>query len=177
METTTEITEAMMEENIRTLGEKIGGIRVAMMTTVESDGVLRSRPMLTQETDFDGQLWFFTSIQSGKVEAIRNDQHVNIAFVSDDDGRYVSVAGRARVVRDRPKMEDLWSSALKAWFPKGIDDPDLALLCVEVESAEYWDSPSGGFVQLMGFTKALFTGKRFDIGEEHAKMDIRPTSH
>jgi len=141
-----------MLESIRTLGEKIHGIRVAMMTTMDPDGVLRSRPMETPQTDFDGRLWFFTDSQSGKVASIKNDQHVNLAYAAPDDNRYVSVAGSARLVRDREKMRELWKPMFQTWFPRGLEDPELSLICVDVESAEYWDEPSSAFVSLAGVT-------------------------
>jgi general stress protein 26 len=53
-----------IEEARAKLGELIKGIRVAQLTTVEDDGSLRSRPMGTQDIEFDGTLWFFTQIQA-----------------------------------------------------------------------------------------------------------------
>jgi general stress protein 26 len=62
-------------------------------------------------------------------------------------------------------MEELWNPILKAWFPKGLDDPSICLLKVDVEQAEYWDSPSSTLVQVVGFVKAMVTGQRADGGE------------
>ncbi len=62
-------------------------------------------------------------------------------------------------------MEELWNPILKAWFPEGLDDPNICLLKVNVEQAEYWDSPSSTLVQIGGFVKALVTGQRADGGE------------
>jgi hypothetical protein len=69
------------------------------------------------------------------------------------------------VVRDKEKARELWSPALKAWFPQGVDEPDLVLLNVQVEKAEYWDAPASKVVQLAGFVKAVATGQRYDPGE------------
>jgi general stress protein 26 len=162
-----------IEENSRALGELIKGIRVAMLTTADPDGILRSRPMATQDLDFDGQLWFFTHKKSGKVDSITGDQHVNVAYVDLDDNRYVSVCGRATLVTDERKIEDLWNPMLKAWFPDGLNDPELALICVDVDSAEYWDAPASAWVQLVGFTKAIITGKRYEGADHHGRVDIR----
>ena len=41
---------------IKKLGELIEDIKIAMLTTVEEDGSLRSRPMGTQQVEFDGEL-------------------------------------------------------------------------------------------------------------------------
>ncbi len=83
------------------------------------------------------------------------------------------MSGDAEVVNDRAKMEELWSEMCKAWFPKGLDDPDLCLLKVEVNTAEYWESPSGKMVQVLGFLKALATGERADPSG-HGEIDLIP---
>lgn len=154
-----------LQDGIAKLRELIKGIKIAMLTTVEADGTLRSRPMGTQQTEFDGDLWFFTGKNSGKVAEIQHDQHVNVSYAAPDDNRYVSVSGRAELIDDKTKEKELWNPFIKAWFPKGLDDPDLLLLKVRVEAAEYWDAPSSTMVNLVGFAKAVLTGNRPDIGE------------
>ncbi len=62
-------------------------------------------------------------------------------------------------------MKELWSPILKAWFPDGLDQPDLSMIKVEIEQAEYWETTSGKLVQLFGFVKALATGESADWGE------------
>lgn len=156
---------ANRNEQIKKLGEMIKGINIAMMTTVEDDGSLRSRPMATQQVEFDGDLWFFAREHSAKVDEVNREQHVNISYANPDDQRYVSVSGTATLVRDQQKAKQLWNPLHKAWFPDGLDDPELALLKVSVDKAEYWDSPSSTVVQLVGFAKALVTGKSYEGGE------------
>jgi len=158
-------------EAIKKLGELIKEINIAMLTTIEADGALRSRPMATQQSEFDGDLWFFLGTSSPKAQEIRNDPRVNLSYAQPDDQRYVSVSGRGELVRDPAKMKELWNPLFKAWFPDGLEDPDLALLKVNVEQAEYWDSPSSTFVTLVGFAKALVTGQRAEVGE-NAKLDL-----
>jgi general stress protein 26 len=154
-------------ENVAKLAKRIKDVRVAMLTTIEADGSLRSRPMATQQTEFDGTLWFFTWIDSAKVHEIERDHHVNITYANQSDEVYVSVSGMARLVRDPAKAKELWNPLHKAWFPQGLDDPNLGLLRVDVEKAEYWDSPSSKAVQLVGFAKSIATGKSYanDAGE------------
>lgn len=143
----------------------IKDIDFAMLTTVDTDGVLRSRPMSTQKTEFYGDLWFFTSDKTHKTEEIEKDNRVNLSYAKPDDNVYVSVSGTASVVKDRTKMEELWNPILKAWFPDGLDTPGICLLRVNVEQAEYWDSPSSTIVQIAGFVKAMVTGSSADGGE------------
>jgi general stress protein 26 len=152
-------------EAISKLGEMIKDINVAMLTTAMPEGTLRSRPMVTQQTKFDGDLWFFTGASTPKAHEIEDDQHVNLSYAAPDDNRYVSVSGRATLVRDRQKAEELWKPMYKAWFPGGLDDPDLSLIKVSVEQAEYWDTSSNAFVHLVGFTKAVATGERYEPGD------------
>jgi general stress protein 26 len=161
-----------LSDEIKKLREMIQDVKVAMLTTVDVDGSMRSRPMRTQEVEFDGDLWFFTDDTSPKTEEILRDRHVNVTYSDPNAQRYVSVKGQASLVRDKTKMAALWSPIYKAWFPDGLDDPNICLLRVEVDSAEYWDSSQSAIVHAIGFTKAALTGERYKPGE-NAKIDLR----
>jgi general stress protein 26 len=163
---------AARQDDIQKLNELIHKIDFTMLTTIDTDGTLRSRPMSTQKTPFDGTLWFFTGASSEKVFETRHHNQVNLSYADPKNQRYVSVSGVAELSRDQAKMKELWNPAYKAWFPDGLDDPDLALLKVHVEKAEYWDSPNGTVVTLIGFAKALLTGQRYE-GSENEKLDLR----
>jgi general stress protein 26 len=140
---------------VRRLRKFIRGSRVAMLTTVGADGHLRSRPMATVKAAFDGNLWFFTKASAPKTSEIRDNAHVNVVYADPEDRRFVSVSGRAALVRDPAQVEQLWSGRLKAWFPEGKKDPDLALIRVRIDHAEYWDSKKGTMVQAVGLMAAL----------------------
>jgi len=158
---------------IKKLGELIKETKFAMLTTVHEDGTLRSRPMATQQVEFDGDLWFFTGLSTSKVHELREHQQVNVAYSNPDDNNYVSVSGAASIVSDNEKMRELWNPVYKAWFPDGLEDPDLCLLKVEVQGAEYWDSANSKIVQLAGFAKALVTGERYHPGENQ-EVRLKP---
>ena len=158
------------KEAIDKLKGLIEGIDFCMLTTI-SGGHLRSRPMSTQEFEFDGDLWFFTSDRTHKVEEIEKDSRVNVSYSAPDDNKYVSVSGTATISKERAKMEELWNPILKAWFPDGLETPDLCLLKVNVEVAEYWDSSSSTLVQIVGFVKAMVTGQQMD-GGEYGKVNL-----
>jgi general stress protein 26 len=128
--------------------------------------------MATQNKAFDGELWFFTSISSGKVHEIQADQHVNLAYADPGSNRYVSVSGIANVVQDRRKADELWNAEVQAWFPKGLDDPELALIHVEVTEAQYWDAPSSRMTILAKYAKAIVTGERPKKMGENKKLDF-----
>ncbi|MBK1988683.1 pyridoxamine 5'-phosphate oxidase family protein [Sphaerospermopsis aphanizomenoides BCCUSP55] len=127
-------------EQLRTL---IKDIDYAMLTTVDDDGSLHSRPMsIFSEIDADAILWFFTSADSHKVLEIEHRQQVNVSLSSPDKERYVSIVGTAELVRDRNKLQEKWQPKLHTWFPQGLDEPNLALLKVNINKADYWDNPS-----------------------------------
>jgi general stress protein 26 len=162
--------EDRRQESIEKLKGMLEDIDFAMLTTV-AGGKFRSRPMSTQEMDENGDLWFFTSDDTHKVEEIEADDRVLVAYSQPDENTYVSVFGRAKLVKDRAKIEELWNPVHKAWFPEGLDDPHLSLLKVSVEEAEYWDSPNSKLVQIAGFVKALVTGQEAE-GGEYGKINL-----
>jgi general stress protein 26 len=136
--------DEMRNENIRRLSSLLEDFDVAMLTTLlPRDGSLHSRPMMTQEMPFDGTLNFLTKFSTDKIDEIRAGSQVNLAYVSPTDGRYISISGAAYILRDRMRIEALWSEIYRSWFPQGVDEPDLALLRVDVVEAEVWDSASG----------------------------------
>ena len=162
--------ENTRQDAIKKLNDLIESIDFAMLTTIDG-GVLRSRPMSTQDFEFDGDLWFFTSSKTHKIEEIEKDNRVNVSYAAPESNTYVSVSGTAEIVKDQAKIDEYWNPILKAWFPEGKDSPDLVLLKVVVEQAEYWDSPSSTIVQVAGFLKALATGESAD-GGENKKIDL-----
>lgn len=157
-------------DSIKSLADKIKGIRIAMLTTIEPDGKLISRPMATQEIAFDGTLWFFTQTDTPKVEQAQRNQQVNVAYAKPDSDRFISVSGTAELVRDRQQIHDLWKPFLTAWFPKGENDPELALLKITVESAEIWEGPSNPVVRFVGLAKGAIM-HQYDQGKEQ-KIDL-----
>ena len=158
------------QESIEKLNELIKDIGTAMLTTIDG-GVLRSRPMATQEAEFDGTLYFLTGADTHKDEEIKKDNRVNVSYADTSDNIYVSVSGTAQTYHDQAKINELWNPFYKAWFPDGQTDPNIRVLKVSVEQAEYWDSSSSTIVHLVGFLKALATGEQYD-GGENKKIDL-----
>jgi general stress protein 26 len=145
------------------LRDLIQDIKMVMLSTLAEDGTIHSRPMATQEMDEDGYLWFFTSADSGKIASIENQPQINLAYADPGKGSYISVVGTSEVVKDRAKAKELWTPMLKVWFPKGLEDPDLILLKISTNSAEYWDAPQGKMLQLFGMTKAALEFESYSL--------------
>ena len=140
------------DDAVRTVAAMIEDIPVAMLTTTGM-GRLRSRPMATQRTAFDGELWFLTERGAGKTGEIRDRQAVHVTFVSPADSRYVWVSGTASIVEDATMVKTLWHPGYLPWLPGGPDDPAVALINVRVEEAEYWDRSLSRMVRLDTFVQ------------------------
>jgi len=151
------------KEEIDKVAQLVKAARIALLTTVSADGQLVSRPLATQEVEFDGDLWFFTQDPSDKVSEITANEQVNAAFESGKG--YLSIAGTATVLRDRAKIDELWNTSAEAWFPDGKDDPTIALIKVHAHTAEYWSTDDPKPIVLLKVAKAALTGGQPDIGD------------
>jgi len=154
------------ENDLEKLRELVKDIDFCMLTTVDEGGDLHSRPMSSNgDIDADGDIWFFTNASSHKVSEIAKLPKVNVSFADPDNQRYVSVSGTAQLVRDRAKIDELWRPEFKIWFPEGKADPEIALLRISLEKAEYGDSPGSTIEYALSFVSSLVTGKQPDLGE------------
>ena len=165
--------EQTRSENLEKLREMIKDIDFCMLTTIDEQGDLHSRPMSSNgDIDPNGDIWFFTGSSSHKVSEIENSPKVNVSFADPKNQRYVSVTGSAQLTRDAKKIEELWRPEFKMWFPKGKDDPEIALLRIRLEKAEYWDSPSSTIAYVVNFVSAVVTGKEPEFGENR-KVELK----
>lgn len=157
--------------DIEKLKDVIDGLDTAMLTTRDAQGRLVSRPLRMQEMDEDGAMWFVTDRDSHKTEEIAAHPQVNLSFASPRDNTYVSISGKATVIFDKARLNTLWSPAMMVFYPDGLDDPRLCLLRVDLESAEYWDSPGGLVGNALYLAAAAVTG---DAGvlSENRSMDL-----
>lgn len=146
----------------------------AMLVTRSASGELRSRPMVLADVEADGILWFITQRDSGKMDEIAREPHVNAAMQSNR--KFVSISGIASSVEDRKKIAELWNEAWKVWFPGGKDDPTIVLLRVRGDSGEYWDnSGTSGIKYLLEAGRAYLSGTRPDVANDpkiHGKVDL-----
>ena len=138
--------------------------RTAMMCTYNANGVAHGRPMAAVEYE-DDALWFFTRADSRKLDEIARDPRVTLTYSDQSANDWLSIQGRATVTRDKAKAKELWVEPLRTWFPNGPEDDEVALIRVEAESAEYWDSPSGLVVFAYGYVKAALTGEPPEPGD------------
>ncbi|WP_460996653.1 pyridoxamine 5'-phosphate oxidase family protein [Spirosoma harenae] len=158
---------------IETLRDKIKGIRVAMMTTLSEDGNFHTRPMATQEMEDDGTMWFFAYDNAPKINEVDKNSQVTLSFSDSGSETYVVTYGYSEVVKDKAKMDELWSDALNTWFPKGKDDPSIVLLKVTTQAGEYWDHPGGKVMSLLAMARGAITGQP-DLSSRNEKLGGQP---
>ena len=167
----TDYHELQGDEARSKVAELVKGIHICMMTTSAKDGSMDARPMALQNTPFDGTLYFLTRSTSEKVDEVKKDLHVTLTFAEPSDGKYVTLKGRGSVSEDRAKIHELWNSMYKAWFPQGEDDPDIAVMRVDVNDGDYWEASSSRIVRMAKIAIAAATGGSLAVGESgHVKV-------
>lgn len=148
-------------------------IPVAMLTTHDGEGVLKSRPMWLLEIDSAGCLWFFTGLDTGKLDFL---EHMNLSFSDPGRATYVSISGRGQINTDLATRQRLWTPLAKPWFPEGPDSPNLSLLQFIPHAAEYWNSPHCKLVRLLAVAGAAVGCKPKSMGEHRVLDNLDGTS-
>lgn len=153
----------MEQEEHTRIADLVTAADVALITTIGGDGRLHSRPLAVVQDDFADRVWFVVERATEKSAEIAAEPRVNVSFASGKG--YLSLAGRARILTDAALIDRLWNPGLEAWFEGGRDNPDLAILEVTGETAEYWAKTESGVFSLMKAVKGFVTGEQPDIGE------------
>jgi len=146
------------QDDRRHIADLISDAQVAMLTTTTREGRHLARPMAVQEVEFDGDLWFFADEDSAKVAHLTASPEVGVSFADPKHHSWTSITGRAYVVHDQAKAEQLYIPTLKAWFPDGLQTPGLVLIKVEADTAEYWEGPTSTTSFALGSLRAAITG-------------------
>jgi general stress protein 26 len=148
------------KEALEKFKELVNEINICMFITNNSgDEQTHTRPMATIEVEDNGTLWFYTDIRSIKVDEVEQEQEAHLTYAHPGKESYLDVWGRAKVVTDRNLIKEKWSPVVKAYFPKGEDDPNLALLKITPSNCYYWEAESGKMVQFIKMAVAAATGK------------------
>jgi general stress protein 26 len=150
--------------NIDRVWDLIEKVSVCMLTT-QFVGGLRARPLEARPDRDAGLIFFVTDIHSAKEHEIEAKPEVGLAFIDPSNKAYLSITGRACVMRDADKMKTSWRQTDEVWWPGGPNDPDVCLLRIEPFTAELWDGPASAAVTAFEFAKARLTGNEPNLGE------------
>lgn len=161
------LTNRLKQEDVKTFRELIKGIDIAMVTTMSEEGLV-SRPMKTQDVEFDGDLWFFTKKQTDKYEEIKHDAHINVTYVGKS---YVSVRGKAEIVEDVDKKKEYWNKAHEKIMQTTYDDPNVIMIKVKAEAAEYWET--GNFIKNIAFMYKQMTGQKTESVDINETIELK----
>src|SRR4051812_19084466 len=149
------------------LWELVKHMRFGMLTHRHANGSLHAHPLTTQNKSLepDMLLYFFVSKQTELGQRITADGNVQVSYGDPAKDTYVSITGQASVNDDMRLKQHLFNALAKAWFPGGASDPDLELVQVRIQQAEYWDIKESKTTQLFKMAKAAVTGEKPDMGE------------
>lgn len=166
MESRTNEKDLGGKEAIEKIKELVGHNAVCMFSSMGDSIPFQTRPMTTQEVDDGGNFWFLSAKDSHKNQEVREDSRVQLLFANTSASEYLTVYGRAEILTDRQKVDEVWSPMAKAWFEKGKDDPNLSLIKVTPEHAYYWEPKQNKMITLLKMAASAVTGEGADIGRQ-----------
>lgn len=141
-------------KDLRAIAETIEEAGVCMITTVDHNGGLASRPMIVQELDSEGNLWFFTLSDSHLMNEIRRIPVVNITFTCGKE-KFISALAIGYEAFDDKKMHELWQASMKKWFHEDWNGKNLTFLKLDLQEVEYWGALHSRAFKIIDFVKTI----------------------
>jgi general stress protein 26 len=152
-------TNLQAQQGIEKLKEMVKDIDICLFcTSIKSNSGATTRPMGAQQVDDDGNLWFFSDVNSDKNKEIKADEQVQLFFAHPGKSSYLVVNGEADIIIDKNKTEELWSPLVKTWFKEGKDDPNISLIKVTTQNAYYWDTDGNKMINFFKMVASVATG-------------------
>lgn len=159
-------------EALTKLRELVDKIDIGMLCTYPGDdGYVHSVPMSRQEIDEQGNIWYLFSANSETYKNLQRDKKISILFAHVGDYNFLSINGIATISRDEARIDKYWNKFVEAWFEKGKDDPNIRVLKVNVEDAQYWDNKTNKLFTLIKVAASAISGSKLDIGRS-GDLDI-----
>lgn len=155
------------KEAVTKLKQLVGEIDICLFcTNLKNDDGETSRPMSSQDVCDEGNIWFFSEINSIKNSEIEQDKRVQLFYSHPGKDCYLVINGDAELIFDRGIIEKLWSPAVKAWFPEGKADPSISVIKVKPTSGYYWDTKGSKMVNFIRNVASAVSGKNLIKGNE-----------
>lgn len=154
--------------NIENLDKKEGILKLKKMvddvkfcffcTDLKDENGAISTVMTAQDVDDEGNIWFFSGLDSDRNRDIKANKNIQLYFSSPEKNSYLSVNSEAHIVMDKLKMKELWNPLLKIWFKDGIEDKNISLIKTSTKTANYWDSEDGKMINFFKMVASAITG-------------------
>lgn len=154
----TEHKNLIADEAISKLQDLVGKSPTCMFATRLEEAPFHVIPMQVQETDYEGNLWFFSSADSTHNAQITADPRVQLIFANSSDMEFLTIFGTASISTDRAQIDRLWNTLVGAWFEGGKDDPNISLIRVQPVAAHYWDTEDGKVLTIAKMLTKAATG-------------------
>lgn len=144
----------MAELTLADVSEKMRDVDFTVLSTRTSSGGIAARPMSNnRQVDFDGDNHFFTMEETHTVRDIREDPMVGLSYQAKAGMLgmkpfFITIAGRAEIIKDKARFAEHWTKDLDQWFKEGIDTPGLVLLKVHAARVHYWDGYDEGEIRV-----------------------------
>ena len=98
----------------------------------------QTQPMTAQFEGESGPLYFFSTKDNGLVQALGQSHRAIATYTGKGHDLFASIHGTLALDNDRATIDRLWNPHVEAWYEGGKDDPKLALLRLDTESAKLW---------------------------------------
>lgn len=154
-----------LEEGKKKLKQLVKEIKIAMMITDLGQKPLSAIPMFTKKIQDDGTIWFLSQHTSEHNKNIKANKEVQLIYSDPSDMKFLSVYGRAEIIKDKKVLEDLYNPKIDAWFT-GPDDPNLTAIKFTSTEAHYWSPKVNKYISLLKLAGASITAEKQDIGEQ-----------
>lgn len=134
----------MARKSMKSIAEKMKNLDICMMTTRNGRGSVVSRPMSNNgDVEYNGNSYFFTWDKGNLAKEITANPQVNLAF-NGPKRLYLSVTGKAKIIKNRGRMEEHWIDSLSKWFKRGLDTPGVVMIHVKATRVRYWQDAEQG---------------------------------
>ncbi|WP_061936910.1 pyridoxamine 5'-phosphate oxidase family protein [Aureimonas sp. AU22] len=142
----------MADMTLKDISDAMADIDFCMLSTRTEGGDIAARPMSNNgDVAYEGDSWFFTYEEARTVSDIERDPKVGLGFQGKKGllGKppiFISVEGRAELIRDKAAFEAHWTKDLEYWFKDGVDTPNLVLIKVHASRIHFWNGEDEGEV-------------------------------
>lgn len=123
-----------------------------LVTKDKASDKLKGRPMLPRVMKDRRQIVFIFDKQSNKTSEVESCEQVCLTF--SKPGTWLSVSGRAQITSDPELINAAWGKEHDIWMPGGKTDPNVAVMAVDPDTAEFWDTTANKLTQMWEFGKA-----------------------